>query len=92
MSDGGVVVEDCLVLLLNLLKDNKSNQTLFVEGNYVRRLTQFFDIEALTPSNDLGWSAQKVKPFWALYYNYCILRLQFTNLFSLWLFRIDCSI
>lgn len=59
LSDGGIVVEDCLILLLNLLKDNKSNQTLFVEGNYVSRLTQFFDLEALT-SNEAGWSAQKV--------------------------------
>lgn len=58
-SDGGIVVEDCLLLLLNLLKDNKSNQTLFVEGNCVSKLTKFFDVEALT-SDEAGWSAQKV--------------------------------
>ena len=59
MSDGGIVVEDCLILLLNLLKDNKSNQTLFVEGNYVSRLTGFFNVEALT-AEEVSWSAQKV--------------------------------
>ena len=59
LSDGGIVVEDCLILLLNLLKDNKSNQTLFVEGNYVSRLTGFFNVEALT-AEEVSWSAQKV--------------------------------
>lgn len=31
-ADGGVVVEDCLILMLNLLRNNPSNQTFFKEG------------------------------------------------------------
>ena len=31
-SDGGIIVEDCLSLLLNLLRNNISNQNFFKEG------------------------------------------------------------
>jgi len=53
----GIVVEDCLHLMLNLLKNNSSNQNFFKEGSYIQRLTPFFDLQS-TPSE--GWSAQKV--------------------------------
>nr|XP_045622193.1 general vesicular transport factor p115-like isoform X2 [Procambarus clarkii] len=56
-ADGGVVVEDCLILMLNLLRNNPSNQTFFKEGSYIQRLASFFSLPL--DSRD-GWSAQKV--------------------------------
>lgn len=37
-ADGGVVVEDCLILMINLLRNNPSNQTFFKEGACVQGL------------------------------------------------------
>ncbi|KAF5270697.1 hypothetical protein FQA39_LY01435 [Lamprigera yunnana] len=56
--DGGIVVEDCLLLMLNLLKNNTSNINFFKEGSYIQKLAPMFVI----PENieELGWSPQKV--------------------------------
>ncbi|XP_071107811.1 general vesicular transport factor p115-like [Haliotis cracherodii] len=59
-SDGGIVVEDCLLLLLNLLKNNVSNQNFFKEGSYVQKLEPYFELDAGQQSTQGGWSAQKV--------------------------------
>ncbi|KAF5291451.1 hypothetical protein FQR65_LT01762 [Abscondita terminalis] len=65
--DGGIVVEDCLLLMLNLLKNNTSNINFFKEGSYIHRLTPMFII----PDNieELGWSPQKVSNI------HCVLQL-----------------
>ena len=66
-TDGGIVVEDCLILMLNLLKNNTSNINFFKEGSYVQKLSPMF---VLPPDiEDVGWSPQKVSNF------HCILQL-----------------
>ncbi|KAK2560279.1 General vesicular transport factor p115 [Acropora cervicornis] len=67
MFTSGIVVEDCLLLMQNLLKSNVSNQNFFREGSYIQRLTPFFELEgtpvqSLTENQDgeNSWSLQKV--------------------------------
>ncbi|XP_055949873.1 general vesicular transport factor p115-like [Argiope bruennichi] len=55
-SDGGVIVGDCLRVMLTLLKNNTSNQTFFKEGSYIKHLTPFFDLQ---DSSERGWTQQK---------------------------------
>lgn len=58
-SDGGIIVEDCLLLMLNLLKNNSSNINFFKEGSYIQKMLPMFN----TPpegSEEEGWSPQKV--------------------------------
>ena len=40
-SNGGVVVEDCLELLLTLVKSNPANQTLLREVNHSLNILKF---------------------------------------------------
>ncbi|KAG8186280.1 hypothetical protein JTE90_004624 [Oedothorax gibbosus] len=55
-SDGGVIVGDCLRVMLTLLKNNTSNQTFFKEGSYIKHLAPFFDLQ---DSSERGWTQQK---------------------------------
>ncbi|XP_018563600.1 general vesicular transport factor p115 [Anoplophora glabripennis] len=66
-TDGGIVVEDCLLLMLNLLKNNTSNINFFKEGSYIQKLSPMF----ILPPNleEIGWSPQKVSNF------HCVLQL-----------------
>lgn len=66
-TDGGIVVEDCLLLMLNLLKNNTSNINFFKEGSYIQKLSPMF----ILPANleEIGWSPQKVSNF------HCVLQL-----------------
>lgn len=56
--DGGVIVEDCFNLLLNLLQKNYSNQSFFKEANYIKKICKYFE---LTGSDDTAssWTQQK---------------------------------
>lgn len=58
-SDGGIVVEDCLLLMLNLLRNNTSNQNFFKEGSYIQRLVSMFHLPP-DGAEDGGWPPQKV--------------------------------
>ncbi|XP_077280473.1 general vesicular transport factor p115-like isoform X2 [Temnothorax americanus] len=58
-ADGGIVLEDCPMLILNL-RENVSDQH-FKEGSYIQKLTSIFQILNETEDNNLGeWSPQKV--------------------------------
>ncbi len=59
-TDGGIVVEDCLRLMLNLLRNNSSNQTFFREGSYIQRMAPYFELTLDEEEVEVGWSAQKV--------------------------------
>ena len=48
----GIVVEDCLILLQNLLKTNNSNQNFFKEGSYIQRMKPWFEVG----EENSGWS------------------------------------
>ena len=54
----GVIVEDCLTVLLNLLNNNASNQSYFRESSFIRRLVQCFELNSL---GDKRWIPQKTK-------------------------------
>ena len=58
--DGGVVVQDCLELCNNLLRDNPSNQTLFRENGFVRSIPGLAAVEREIGNGGMrGISAQK---------------------------------
>lgn len=66
-TDGGIVVEDCLLVMLNLLRNNTSNINFFQEGSYIQKLAPMF----ILPDNieEVGWSPQKISNM------HCVLQL-----------------
>ena len=55
-SDGGIIVQDCIVILHNLLRDNNSNQSFFREASLINQLVPFFDFKSGAAQN---WNQQK---------------------------------
>ena len=47
-SDGGIIVQDCIVILINLLSDNNSNQSYFREASLINLLVPFFELKSGT--------------------------------------------
>ena len=59
-SDGGIIVEDCLIILEHLLQGNNSNQSFFREASLINHLVPWFDFKMVSGSSEGVWSAQKV--------------------------------
>lgn len=57
--DGGIVVEDAVVVMHHLLKNNASNQVFFKEGSFIQKLSKFFDLNLNLEGPDKGWSDQR---------------------------------
>lgn len=55
-SDGGIIVQDCIAILRNLLYDNNSNQSFFREASLINQLVPFFDLKSGAAQS---WSQQK---------------------------------
>ena len=53
--DGGVIVQDCLRLISNLLAFNASNQTYFRETSCFPRLANLFDVQGEPPVFAKEW-------------------------------------
>lgn len=70
LSQGGIVVQDCLSLLANLIRFNSSNQSLFRESGGVSRLAKLLPSQGKTElqaQGDNEWeSPQKDKNIWGI--------------------------
>ncbi|KAK9452620.1 p115 like vesicle tethering protein, partial [Dipodascopsis uninucleata] len=55
--EGGIIVQDCLLLIAGLLRYNTSNQNLFRETRGITRLSDMM----IVGKSDLNWDAQKAK-------------------------------
>lgn len=61
LTHGGIVVQDCLSLLANLLRLNVSNQSYFRETGSVRKLASLLE-DAIGEENSADGVAEWVKP------------------------------
>lgn len=71
LTQGGIVVQDCLALLANLVRHNASNQSLFRETGYVARLRQLLPggppNKKAPPPEEGDWaSPEKDRNIWGL--------------------------
>ncbi|XP_060844958.1 general vesicular transport factor p115 [Rhopalosiphum padi] len=54
-ADGGIVVQDCLNLMLTLLRNNISTQNFFKEGNFISRILPLLQLPAVDE-----WPIQRI--------------------------------
>ena len=67
-GDGGIVTQDCLILLLSLIAGNSANQLLFREGSFIQHLVAFFDSLPSNPNSvQKTWSPEKTDNFVLLF-------------------------
>ena len=68
LSQGGIVVQDCLQLLAHLIQHNPSNQSLFRESGCVAKFAQLLhEVQKGKPDQEDAWpSPQKDKNTWGL--------------------------
>ena len=59
-TDGGIVVQDCLTVAQNLLRDMESNQLYFRESGCIGAIIPFL---AISVEAGAAWSPQKLKNF-----------------------------
>jgi intracellular protein transport protein USO1 len=52
LSDGGIIVQDCLDLLANLIRQNSSNQSLFRESGCIPKLSELLKSAYAGPSGE----------------------------------------
>jgi hypothetical protein len=72
LRDGGIIVQDCLDLLANLVRQNSSNQSLFRESGCVPKLSELLKgVYAIPEGDDVDHvdefpNAQRDKNLWGL--------------------------
>ena len=58
LSDGSIVVQDCIIIMHNLLQNNSSNQSFYREASQIQSLVAFFDFPL---SSSTVWNDQKIQ-------------------------------
>ncbi|KAK6629587.1 hypothetical protein RUM43_003404 [Polyplax serrata] len=58
-ADGGIIVQDSFLLMLNLLRNNTSNINFFKEGSYIQKCAPMFALPTDGVDTD-NWTSQRV--------------------------------